>query len=151
MNQKKIVKGIGMLAKEYCKSDRKKYEVKSTIVLDKKNPTDLKKAYLVVMFKNPRKTYVDEEGYIRPNDKWEFAFKTKANCFEMKEYTDFRWVGFCKVKPVQSHRLVWREKTKERTRFNYFAQKHKVCTKIIDSCEHAMEVATARYFENLND
>lgn len=150
MNQDKIVRELGDLAKTYCEMNRKKYEVKSSIVLDKKNPTDLKKAYLVVMFRDPKKMYRDKEGVYRQDKKWSFSFKTKANCFEMKEFTDYRWAGFCRVKPVQSHKIGWIEGSKERMRFNYFAQKHKICTKIVDSYFQAVEVATARYFENLS-
>lgn len=150
MNKKKVVKDMGELAKVYCEMDRKKYDVKVCIVFDKKNPTDLKKAYLVVLFQDPKKRYIDKEGKSRRDKKWYFAFKTKANCLELKEYEDFRFVKWYKVEPYTKVKIGWKENSKERERFLYFAQNHKVCPLITECGAKAFEVATARYFEYLS-
>lgn len=150
MNKDKIVRDLGDLAKTYGKMNRKKYEVKTSIVLDKKEPANLKLAYLVIMLRDPKQTCVDKYGIRRKDKTWNFAFKTRKGCFEMKQISSFRWSGFFRVEPVDTHKIGWIEGSKERLRFNYFAQNHKICTKIHESLNKEMEVATARYFESLN-
>lgn len=150
MSKNNITTGLGEVAKAYCTSDRKKYQVKTAIVLDKKDPTNLKKAYLIVLFQDPKKYIRNSKGKMVRDTRYHFAFKTKTNCFELKEYTEYRWDGWFKLKPVKTFRVTWKENSKESQKFHYFAQNHKICTKIIESYSQAAEVATARYFKAIN-
>ena len=62
MTKDNISKGLFDLAKTYIESDRKKYEVKTTVVFDEKDPLNVSKMYLVIMFRDPRAFKRNENG-----------------------------------------------------------------------------------------
>ena len=156
MTKDNISKGLFDLAKTYIESDRKKYEVKTTVVFDEKDPLNVSKMYLVVMFRDPRafkrnengKLLKDENGRLVRDYTLQFAYKTKKNCLELRSYTEYRMIKWYKPRvPEHVSKIYWKKDTGEYQRLCKFAAKYKVCTTIMESVSDCFKPATARYFK----
>ena len=52
MNSNAVARGLFDSVKAYIELDKKKYEVKSTVVFDEKDPLNVSKMYIVIMLRD---------------------------------------------------------------------------------------------------
>ena len=147
MNSNNIARGIFDSAKAYIKLDKKKYEVKSTVVFDKNNPLDVSKMYIVIMLRDSKAKIKDENGKWVKDNTWNFAYKTKKGCLTLRDFTHFRMVKWYKGETYKKSTIFWSENQNESQRLRQFASNFKVCPTIIESVFECFSPATARYFE----
>lgn len=147
MTTQTLSKGLFESAKSYLESDRKKYEVKTSIIFDKEEPLNVSKMYLVVMLRDPYAMIRDENGKWIKDKKWRFAYKTKKGCFAIRDFTHFRMIKWYKGETYKQSTIFWKENQKESQRLRAFASNFKVCQSIMNSVSDCFKPATARYFE----
>lgn len=147
MTSETLSKGLFESGMAYIKTDRKKYEVKSSIVFDEKEPLNISKMYLVIMLRDPNARVKDENGKWIKDTTWRFAYKTKKGCFTLRDFTYFRMVKWYKGETYKQSQIFWKEDQKESQRLRTFASNFKVCQTIMGSVSECFKPATARYFE----
>ena len=147
MSNDAIARGLFDSVKAYIELDKKKYEVKSTVVFDKNDPLDVSKMYIVIMLRDSKARIKDENGKWVKDNTWNFAYKTKKGCLALRDFTHFRMVKWCKGETYKKSLIFWSREQNESQRLRQFASKFKVCTAIMESVSECFEPATARYFE----
>ncbi len=147
MNSNAVARGLFDSVKAYIELDKKKYEVKSTVVFDEKDPLNVSKMYIVIMLRDSNARRKDENGKWVKDDTWNFAYKTKKGCLSLRDFTHFRMVKWYKGETYKKSLIFWSKEQSESQRLRQFANKFKVCTAIMESVSECFEPATARYFE----
>lgn len=148
MAKEELSRGLFGSAIAYMQSNRKQYEVKSTVVFDKNEPLNVSKMYIIIMLRDPSAKRKDKEGKWVKDNTWNFAYKTKKGCLTLRDFQMVRTIKWYKPRVVETvSRIHWKKDTKEYQRLSQFASKYKVCTAIMDSVSDCFKPATARYFE----
>lgn len=115
-------------------------EVKTSFILDKKDPTNLDKAYLLVLTRD-----------IISNDKrWRFAYRSKKNSIQLLSYTS---IDFSDIVPkrIVKYSLGMAYGTDEYKRFDKFISSKGIYYKNArDSFKEASIKATIKYLNIIN-
>ncbi len=142
-----FAKGLFESTSAYIKLDKTKYEVKSSVVFDDKEPLNVAKMYIVIHVRDPKAKAKNDKGEWVKDESWRFIFKTKKGCLTFRTFTEFRMVKWYKGETYKKSLIFWREDTTESRRLRAFVGQFRSCTDIMDSVSKCFEIATARYYE----
>lgn len=117
-----------------------KLEVRVSMVLDKEDPADLDKAYILVATRD-----------ITSDDKrWRFAYRSKKGCIHMMPY---QVVSYDYIIPrrIKKYKLCLKYGTDEFKRFRKFSLSGDInCLDLHKSLEETSVKATIKYFNMIN-
>lgn len=142
-----LARGLFDSTNAYIKLDKTKYEVKSSVIFDDKEPLNVAKMYIVIQVRDPRAKVKNEEGKLVKDESWRFLFKTKKGCLTFRTFTEFRMIKWYKGETYKKSLIHWSDDTKEYQRLRAFAGQFKICADIMDSVSKSFKIATARYYE----
>lgn len=116
-------------------------EVKVSMVLDKKDPTNLSRAYILVASRD-----------ITSSDKrFRFVYRSKMNSIGMTTYSSLDFSDVFTVKRIVKYKLGFEYGSDEYKRFDVFASTKGISYKQIqDSLNEASKKATVRYLKMTN-
>lgn len=139
MLNNKIVKVFSEMAHSFKEGLKPEKEVKISIILDKEDPSNLAKAYLIAR----TRSNFDEDRT------WKFAYKSKLNVFYLQA-TEVGSKGFLRRKTIFNYKLAFLY-GEEFKRFNAFSMRKEFSYfQVQESLKEACRVATLKYLRAID-